>query len=146
MRKHYVLGLVFNNIPLIGGASRILLIEKRRPPWQKGQWNGISGKIEGDEMPIEAMYRESEEETGHRYSFKHKITFVCPGGTVFVFAAIYRDIKIDFMQIEDERLCEWPLLSLPEGLIANMKWIIPLCLANVRFPVMIEQLCLGVDS
>lgn len=140
MRKHYVLGLVFNDT-----KTRILLIEKLRPDWQKGRWNGIGGKIEEGETPSEAMLRESREETGHEYDFLHRITFTCPGGTVYVFIAkTPREIQFD--QIEDEKLKVWGLWELPHGLMANIKWIIPLCLANVRFPVMIDQLDLGVDG
>ena len=140
MRKHYVLGLVFNDI-----STRILLIEKLRPDWQKGRWNGIGGKIDGDETPSEAMLRESKEETGHEYDFEHRITFVCPGGTVYVFVA-KTTREIEFEQIEDEKLKVWGLWELPSTMMANLKLYIPLCLANIRFPVMIDQLCLGVDG
>ncbi len=141
MRKHYVLGLVFNS-----SQDTILLIDKLRPEWQKGRWNGIGGKIEEGETPYDAMCRESVEETGFIHPYQHKITFVCPGGTVFVFAAKCSHPRINFNQIEDELLQEFPLDNLPGGIMYNIKWIIPLCLANVRFPVMIEQMCLGVDG
>ena len=140
MRKRYVLGLVFNDT-----ATRILLIEKLRPDWQKDRWNGIGGKIEEGETPSEAMLRESREETGHEYDFECRMTFICPGGTVYVFAA--KTVReIEFEQIGNEILKVWGLWELPSTMMANMRWIIPLCLANVRFPVMIEQLCLGVDG
>ena len=141
MRKHYVLGLVFNR-----DRTLILLIEKLRPERQKGRWNGIGGKIEKDETPLEAMYREGGEETGYEYDFEHKIIFTCPGGTVYVFAAVTGSMEIEYDQIEDEKLEVYHMDNLPSTMMANMKWIIPLCLANVRFPIMIEQLCLGVDG
>ena len=135
MREHYVLGLVFNDT-----ATRILLIEKLRLDRQKGRWNGIGGKIERDETPSEAMLRETREETGHEYDFEHKVIFICPGGTVYVFAA--KTIReIEFEQIEDGKLKVWGLWELPHTMMGNMRLLIPLCLANVRFPVMIEQLC-----
>lgn len=137
--KHYVLGLVFNQ-----DHTKILLIEKLRPDWMKGYWNGIGGKIEEGEDPNDAMNRESKEECGHTYVWVHTITFTCPGGTVFVYAATCPAPDIDFEQIEDEELMIWHTYALPGKLMGNLKWIIPLCLSSVRFPVMIDQLNLGV--
>ena len=141
MRKHYVLGLVFNY-----DHSEILLVEKLRPDWQKGRWNGIGGKIEEEETPGDAMLRECGEETDHKYDFEHKILFTCPGGTVYVYAATGTGPHIRFTQVEDEKLQAHKLYNLPTTMMANMRWIIPLCLANVQFPIMITQNCLGVDG
>ena len=56
---HYVLGFAFSK-----ECNSVLLIKKQKPDWQKGKLNGIGGKIEKDELPIEAMVREFYEETG----------------------------------------------------------------------------------
>ena len=58
VKDRYVLGFVFSL-----DASRVLLIWKNRPEWQKGKLNGIGGKIEEGELPIDAMKREFSEET-----------------------------------------------------------------------------------
>ena len=42
----------------------VLLITKQKPEWQKGCLNGIGGKIEEDETPLNAMVREGFEEAG----------------------------------------------------------------------------------
>lgn len=39
--KEYVLGFAFNR-----ERTKIVLILKNRPDWQKGKYNGIGGKIE----------------------------------------------------------------------------------------------------
>lgn len=136
--KHYVLGLIFDV-----DSSHVLLIKKERPDWMKGRWNGIGGKIEKDETPYDAMKRECQEEISCSYNFEHKITFTCPGGTVYVFAATSRG-PISFEQTEDEELVIWLLKHLPEKIMGNLKWIIPLCLSSVQTPVMINQHNLGV--
>lgn len=59
MSKRYVLGFCFND-----DFSRVVLIEKQKPEWQKGRLNGVGGKIEPGEYPIHAMAREFKEETG----------------------------------------------------------------------------------
>lgn len=55
--KNYVVGFAFND-------NHVLLIEKKRPSWQKGSYNGIGGHIEEGETPKAAMVREFEEECG----------------------------------------------------------------------------------
>jgi 8-oxo-dGTP diphosphatase len=42
----------------------VVLIKKRKPPWQAGKLNAVGGKIEPNESSIAAMQREFEEETG----------------------------------------------------------------------------------
>lgn len=56
---NYVVGFAIDE-----ETNRILLIEKTKPAWQKGLLNGIGGKIENGELPMEAMVREFREETG----------------------------------------------------------------------------------
>jgi len=136
--QHFVLGLVFNR-----AKNRVLLIEKKRPAWMAGNWNGIGGHIEKDETPLQAMKRESLEETGFERTWTNTITFVCPGGTVYVFASISHS-AISYQQIEDEQLSVWPLSGPKDIMMINLKWIIPLCLSSVQFPVVLQQNELGV--
>ena len=60
MSDLYVLGFMFDE-----AASQVALIKKNKPDWQAGFLNGIGGKIEKGETPIQAMVREFEEETGY---------------------------------------------------------------------------------
>lgn len=60
MTKQYVLGFAFD-----ADRQNVVLIEKQRPDWQKGQMNGIGGKVEPSDASIKgAMIREFFEETG----------------------------------------------------------------------------------
>lgn len=54
----YVLGFAFNS------RMEVCLIQKRKPAWQAGKWNGVGGKIENGEAALTAMMREFKEETG----------------------------------------------------------------------------------
>ena len=56
--KEYVLGFAFD-----ARLSTVLLIQKTKPEWQCGKLNGVGGKIEEGETPLQAMEREFEEET-----------------------------------------------------------------------------------
>lgn len=57
--KEYVLGFAFND-----ERDEVLLIEKARPEWQRGRCNGLGGKVELYETPLNAMVREFREECG----------------------------------------------------------------------------------
>lgn len=141
--KHYVLGFVFNR-----NQNKVLLIRKEKPSWQYGYWNGIGGKIdEKDLSPLEAMRRECTEEIGYEYDWEHCITFVCSGGTVFVYRAIsdygsaeFSDNggQICYQQIEDEKLEVWRLDGIPDKKMANLDWIIPVCLSDIQFPITVS--------
>lgn len=56
--KKYVLGFAFSR-----NKGTVVLIEKRRPEWQRGFFNGVGGKIENYETAFDAMVREFKEET-----------------------------------------------------------------------------------
>lgn len=59
-RKPLVCGFAFSS-----DMTRVALIEKKRPAWQKDKHNGIGGKTEEwDLSSYHAMSREFEEETG----------------------------------------------------------------------------------
>jgi 8-oxo-dGTP pyrophosphatase MutT (NUDIX family) len=59
VQVEYVLGIMFSE-----NEKKVLVIWKSRPAWQVDKLNGIGGKIEEGETPIEAMHREFREETG----------------------------------------------------------------------------------
>jgi 8-oxo-dGTP diphosphatase len=140
--KQYSIGFVFNN-----NCSRVLLIEKKKPKWMKGKWNGIGGKIEDSETPLQAMKRESIEETDCEYDFALKIILICPSGTVYIFAAIEPTINIIFSQVETERLASHQINNLYKvNIMSNLKFIIPLCLADLHFPITLIENDLGTED
>lgn len=57
--KSYTVGFLINQT-----GSKVMLIKKAKPEWQRGLFNGIGGFIEQGETPHEAMIREFLEETG----------------------------------------------------------------------------------
>lgn len=57
--QSYTVGLIFN--PQL---TRVLLMHKNRPDWQKGMMNGVGGRIEEGEESIACIVREVCEETG----------------------------------------------------------------------------------
>lgn len=57
--SRYCLGFVFDPT-----RTHVALVRKRRPAWQAGRLNGIGGKVEPGETPLQAMVREFHEEAG----------------------------------------------------------------------------------
>ena len=90
--------------------------------------------------PLKAMQRESIEEAGYEYNWEHCITFICEGGTVFVYRA-FDDCScgcrsIRYKQMEDEKLDVWWIDSLLNKMMGNLEWLIPICLSSIKFPIM----------
>ncbi len=58
------MNLYVNGFMYSADESKVVLIKKNTPQWQKGFFNGIGGRIEQGESPKQAIIREFEEETG----------------------------------------------------------------------------------
>ncbi len=59
-KARYVLGFAFDK------HDNVLLVQKTKPKWQMGLYNGIGGRIETwDKSDADAMRREFKEEADH---------------------------------------------------------------------------------
>lgn len=122
----YVVGLLFTP-----DRQWLALLQKRRPAWQEGRWNGCGGRVESGETPLDAMVRETKEEMAvdvRKSEWRHVLTLHCDMGSrqVMFFAAFSRQ-ALHVSTATDERvsLChvrDWP----NESLMPNLRWIIPL--------------------
>lgn len=79
--KEYVVGFIFDK-----DKNQVLLVEKKRPEWQKGCYNGVGGLIEPDETIRQAMVRECKEECGLDVKdWKYLAMVSCPNITLYYF-------------------------------------------------------------
>ncbi|ANA78584.1 8-oxo-dGTP diphosphatase [Paenibacillus glucanolyticus] len=119
------------NICFVRRGPEILLLNRDYAPWM-GCWNGVGGKLEGNETPRESMIRELYEETQIqecRLTFKGLITWTAdgknPGGMYLYVADIPEDysyvtpIKTD-EGILDWKSTEWILSKGNVGIAANI--------------------------
>lgn len=134
----YVCGFLFDL-----EASQVALIQKSKPEWQAGKWNGIGGKLEAHgETWNQAMTREFCEETGvyiDPLEWVHTVTLYNDEFECRFFRA-FSDEVFEVKTIELEPVSIWDLERLIDcPVIDNLKWLIPLQLEkNVVFPIVLE--------
>lgn len=139
---HYVLAFIFSH-----DYRTVLLMKKQRPDWQKGHYNGVGGHIEKDETPFPAIRREIKEELGREYApadITHAVTFVCPGGTVWVYEVqVGRfDDLMDIKSKTDESVSVFRVGDIGNSpdMLNSMRWLIPLVLSDVQRPILLNRL------
>lgn len=126
--QNYVAGFLFNP-----EKTKVALILKTKPEWQKGKLNAIGGKIEEyDESPLAAMIREFREETD--FSFEDWREFCVlnfRGGEVHFFMGIVENLYL-LRTVEEEEIVIKDIisgsLSGNEPALSNLSWLIPLAL------------------
>lgn len=128
--KKYVLGFAFDLT-----QSKVLLIKKQSPQWQKNLFNGIGGKIEKTDDSIQAaMCREFKEECGIDTSTEQWNHYCVLHGEDFVVDCFY-SFSIDINKaktLTNEEVFNLDIndlfLNQFNQCISNLKWLIPLCL------------------
>jgi len=107
--------------------SRILLIRKRRPDWQAGKLNGLGGKLEAGETPLDAMRREFREEAGLEIADWQPVLRLRGRDWTGHFFRAFGDLEAA-RALTDEQLEIHPTRPLPPDTIPNLRWMIPLLL------------------
>ena len=106
-------------------AKKVLLIKKRRPPFQEGLYNGIGGCVEEGERPEITMVREFEEKTGiWCTSWEWAATILPECGIITCYTAVGNIDKARTMT--DEIVSSWYVDKLPPGRVDSLSWLVPL--------------------
>lgn len=141
VKQVYVLGFAFTE-----DKRHVLLIQKRKPEWQAGKFNGIGGKVEEFEGYRQAMVREFFEETGikttiynwlYAGSLKggswHVEVLKYTGDEVLTFSSPAKDVEGEVFLIPVENLNDYPV-------IPNLKWLIPYALDSEPYKMKVDYL------
>jgi len=124
--KEYVAGFLFSDT-----GYQVALILKNRPDWQAGKFNAIGGRveIENEETPDEAMRREFKEETGIDVTDWHEFASLQDerGWLVRFYWATGKPWECKRTTDEQPHVCF--VSSLPENIIPNLRWLIPMALS-----------------
>ena len=110
--------------------EQVVLIHKQRPAWQKGRLNGVGGKVEPGETPLQAMVREFEEETGVRIEEWEEfgtLSDKAHGFYVVFFRAVRPlDIVESVKSVTDEQVVLVQTSTMFEQhTIRNLRWVVP---------------------
>lgn len=145
MTQNYVVGFLFDEQFL-----SVTLIRKLRPDWQRGKLNGIGGKMERGETPVQAMVREFKEETSVEIPAEDWWQFaeLCDDSgdwNVFFFMAQRPDLyKIGLRNMTDEQIEVVGVFNVRHcRTIPNLQWLIPMAMQRINerqfWPYMITQ-------
>ncbi|MCT7588188.1 NUDIX hydrolase [Aliarcobacter butzleri] len=114
---NYVVGIVTD-------GSKILLLRKNNPDWQKGLYNGVGGKVNLDETPLEAIIRECQKEVGLKIPNWNQIeTIPLQSGVdlTYFFAVIEEEELKKAQSLQDERVEFFDIDNLPKNILKDLK-------------------------
>lgn len=118
--ENYVVGIVYSN-------EHVLLINKIRPEWQKGIFNGLGGMINKGELPIDAMIRECKEECNldiKYWELYDKVNFDNGVELNYFISKVNDDFIKEFKSMTDEEVVMFNLYKIPENIQDDIKYII----------------------
>ena len=118
----YVVGFCFNE-----DGTKVALLKKTKPAWQAGKLNGLGGKIEEGESPLQAMGREFKEESGvGGLDWKARTVINNDHFSLTVFSC-FDDRVFEVQTMEAEEVGIY-CVGATGNTIDNLKWIIPMLL------------------
>ena len=128
--KRYTVGFLFNKT-----RTHVLLIHKTKPAWQVGKINGVGGKVEPGETSIQCIEREVKEETNIDTDRSHWVfvgTISGGDAIIEVYGYIYDGVLFEAYTFEKEKIEWFQINLLPENIIPNLSWLIPLTLEKMN--------------
>lgn len=126
-------------ICFIKQGNKILLLNREKPDWM-GMWNGVGGKIEAGETPIENIKREIYEETGieiEKVEDKGIVTWtvdgVKTGGMHLYLVELPMTVLYETPRKTDEGILDWKEIDWilhPDniGVAHNIPYFLPIML------------------
>ena len=146
----YVLGFAFDltqNESQNSLNTQVALIRKLKPAWQADNLNGIGGSIEefdgaanegANRTGLNAMVREFREETGFQTEPAAWHQFHTMGAEDWQ-VQCYRAFSIPLHKLKtttEEEVIVVRAYSLPQDVLFNLRWLIPLALDPQPYPTM----------
>ena len=145
MKKYtHSLAFIFNP-----EGTHVALIEKQRPAWQKGLWNGLGGKVEPGETIMECVLREVDEESGIKTKdkdWKYVGDLTSQDWHVGIYAMQLRQPYYDLHSDTGEKTAWIPKNNLPEKIMDNLHWLIPLCTSVLHTNPDLQSITAKYDS
>lgn len=126
------LAFIFNQ-----SLDRVILIQKQRPSWQKGLWNGLGGKVEPRENLLECVKREVHEESGLDISQASWYQMADMSSQTWRVGVLATDMATNnlppVVSATGEDVNWFETTRLPQ-VVDNLIWLIPLCQNRLQNP------------
>lgn len=135
-KTKFSLGFIFD-----AQLQNVLLIQKNRPDWQKGKWNGLGGHVEKGETYLQTIEREVFEESGLNIPANEWIKvgeMKLTDSICWVFAAIYKGELTDIQIKTDEILAWHSIRNIPINVLSNLTWLIPFAIDKLTHSELLE--------
>ncbi|MDR5781828.1 NUDIX domain-containing protein [Caballeronia sp. LZ065] len=133
----YVTGFMFSTC-----RRHVVLVSKLKPEWQHGKVNGVGGKVEPGETAADAMAREFMEEAmvaSTADEWVNYVRLVRPGSYKIDFFFMSNAQAFSARRGDAEEIGIFPVDALPDNVIPNLRWLIPLALdPGLRFDAPLE--------
>jgi 8-oxo-dGTP diphosphatase len=129
----YVAGFLVQPDPAGFASLRLTLVRKSHPEWQRGRLNGVGGKVEPGETWAEAVAREFAEDAGvltPREAWVYRLELICGQRRTHWFI-LFDDqgLRLPPPKPDEDEPVDWYYEDgLPENVMDNLRWIVPLCL------------------
>ena len=119
-RQAYVVGFFLD--PTL---SKVALIRKLKPNWQRGLLNGIGGKVEPGEDAPTAMHREFKEEAGvEGLEWRHFLTLTTPHSHLSFFRAVGNVHRVTTVLAEEVGVYDIHEIMDRCDTLPNLRWCI----------------------
>lgn len=124
MQTSYVVGFLFRS-----QGKEVALIRKLKPEFQRGKLNGVGGKIEDGETPLNAMCREWREETGSVVVDWTGFASLVAGEALIHFFSAFGGDAVKLSSPTDEEVNWFEVICLDiMPRMKNLDWLIPMAL------------------
>jgi 8-oxo-dGTP diphosphatase len=135
--KRYSVGFVLN-----GDGSKVILVTKNHPDWQKGLLNGPGGHVLDNETFLQAVVREVFEETGvetqEAYWQLMAETVKMGQYSIQFFRAFVKDFEPKSFVSSDEPAAWYEVNNLPPHTLYNVRWMLQMFNDTMlQFPVLL---------
>lgn len=134
-RPAFVLALLYSV-----DRRHVVLMRRTRPAWQAGRVNALGGRLQPGESAVAAARREVREECGVDVAEWREVLVWEDAEYVMHVMRGVSELALEARTIEDQEVFLADVRALPDNVIDNLRWLVPLALdADVAFPIVVRS-------